>query len=109
MYLGRHDFCNKISKTPKGRRIRDPGVNMTQERESNSKNDLTNDLTGRDAGEGDNARGKAVSAGYGKDTGVQSGDPETAGGREGKFSEKENRDEEGLDTDWSPGANQPRS
>jgi hypothetical protein len=82
---------------------------MTQEKESNSKNDLTNDLTGHDESEQQRDREKAIGAGYGKDTGVPSGDSETAGGREGKFSEKENRDEEGLDTDWSPGANQPRS
>ena len=77
---------------------------MTKEKESDSKNELTNDLTGRDEGELE----KSVAAGYGKDT-VSPTDSETAGGREGKFSNKENSDEEGLDTDWSPGAGQPRS
>ncbi|MEP7214352.1 MAG: hypothetical protein ABI791_14835 [Acidobacteriota bacterium] len=76
-----------------------------QNRQKNSKEALTNDLTGHERGESE----KAIGVGYGKDTGSQSGDSTTAGGREGKFSEQENRDEEGLDTDWSPGANQPRS
>ena len=79
--------------------------------ESKSKNDLTNDLTGQAADPAGESRQneKAIGVGYGKDTGSQSGDSTTAGGREGKFSEQENRDDEGLDTDWSPGADQPRS
>jgi hypothetical protein len=75
------------------------------QKDKNSKEELTNDLTGHERSE----KEKAIGVGYGKDTGSQSGDSTTAGGREGKFSEQENRDEEGLDTDWSPGANQPRS
>lgn len=71
----------------------------------NSKEELTNDLTGHERGETE----KGIGVGYGKDTGSQSVDSTTAGGREGKFSEQENRGEEGLDTDWSPGASQPRS
>ena len=52
--------------------------------------------------------GKAIGFGHGQDTGEQ-GAAATAGGREGKFSLEDSEDEEGLDTDWSPGSDQPRS
>jgi hypothetical protein len=76
----------------------------------NTEEDLTNDLTGeaRSTQEGTEPE-KAIGVGYGKDAGMQSGDSTTAGGRKGKFSDQENRNEEGLDTDWSPGTVQPRS
>jgi hypothetical protein len=84
--------------------------NVNEQQNTNSEEDLTNDLTGEARSTQDsNEPEKAVGVGYGKDTGTQSGDSTTAGGRAGKFSDRENRSEEGLDTDWSPGAAQPRS
>ena len=76
----------------------------------NGEEALTDDLTGqaRSTQESSDPE-KAVGVGYGKDTGMQRGDSTTAGGREGKFSDQENRNEQGLDTDWSPGTVQPRS
>jgi hypothetical protein len=53
--------------------------------------------------------GKDVTVGYQQDTGVQGDAATTSGGREGDFSQEDAKGDEGLDTKWSPGGNQPRT
>lgn len=53
--------------------------------------------------------GKEIGIGYGKDAGNQGEQAPKAGGREGIFSQEDADDDQGLDTNWSPGAPLPRS